>query len=190
MQTYKCQDCGYFYQWSVYRRCAGRTHGLRNELQRERKAVSQARLILWLGGFPGRTLTSVSEDEINRDSQDPKQHDEDQIDEACPFVGNDNNHQHKNHDQRKQRQDSAYTVQISSGFGYAKDSSQEFLAGHISRAHLRGWLAARLFFKLLMLLRHRNISRVVTLFFFTLITSDLARSCRGRESLSQKGREP
>src|SRR5215470_19533297 len=73
----------------------------RNELQRERKAISQARSILWLGGFPGRTLTSVSEDEINRDSQETKQHDEDQIDEACPLVGNDHHHQHKNKDQRK-----------------------------------------------------------------------------------------
>jgi hypothetical protein len=46
-------------------------------------------------------------------------------------------------------------------------------------------LAARLFFKWRVLPSHRNLSRVVTLLFFPLITSDLARSCRGRESLSQ-----
>src|SRR6266851_3007764 len=165
----------------------GTTHGLRNELQRERKSASQARSILWLGGFPGRSVSSVSEDEINQESQDTKEHDEEKIDEACPFVGNDDNHQHKNHDQRKQRQDSAYTVPIvGSGCGCARATSLEFLAGHISIVNLIGRLAARLFCKLRVLLIHRNISRVVKLFFFPLITNDLARSCRGREASHKK----
>src|SRR5260370_42591774 len=108
------------------------SHGLRNELQRERKSASQARSLLWLGGFPGRSIASVSEDESNTESQDTKQDDEDKIDEARPFVGNDNNHQHKNHDQRKQRQDSAYTFQIvGRGCGGAEAPSPEFLAGQI-----------------------------------------------------------
>ncbi len=167
------------------------THGLRNELQRERKSASQARSSLWLGGFPGRSISSVSKDEINTDSQNTKQYDEDKIDEARRFGGNDNKHQHKPKDQRKQRQDSAYTVQIvGRGCGCAKAPSLEFLAGHIGIANLRGRLAARLFFKWRVLPRHSNISRVVKWFFFTLITSDLARSCRGRESLSQKVGEP
>ncbi len=183
-----------------FNRAEGKAHGLRNELQRGRKSASQARSILWLGGFPGRSIASVSEDEINTDSQDSKQDDEEQIEEAHRFEGNDNKHQHKTKDQRKQRQDSAYTVQIvGSGCGSAKAPSPEFLAGEIDTvrgqqrqliawriAHLRGRLAARLFFKWRVLLRHSNISRVVKLFFFPLITSDLARSCRGKESLSQK----
>src|SRR5260370_40833155 len=45
-----------------------------------------------------------------------------------------------------------------------------------SRAHLIGRLTTRLFFKWRVLLRHRKTSRVVTLFFFPLITNGLARS--------------
>src|SRR5215470_2577814 len=91
---------------------SSKTHGLRNELPRARKSATPARSLLWFGGVAGRSGSSGSEDEIQQESQNPKQHDEDQIDDACPLVGNDNNHQHKKKDQRKQRQDSADTVQV------------------------------------------------------------------------------
>src|SRR6266699_6701110 len=69
---------------------------------------------------------------------------------------------------------------IGDGSSYAKDPAQEALVGHLDlligqerhliawrRASLVGRLAAILFFKLRVLLRHRKISCEVKLFFLT-----------------------
>lgn len=70
---------------------------------------------------------------MKKRGQDTKQDDVDIIDEAHRFEGNDNKHQDKNKDQRKQRQESAYTLQIvqigGSKFGSAKAPGLELLAG-------------------------------------------------------------
>lgn len=71
------------------------SHGLRNELQREKKAVSQARSILWLADFPERSISPEGEDEIKQEGRDNKQASEDKIGEARRFEDNDDRPQNK-----------------------------------------------------------------------------------------------
>src|SRR6266566_9048481 len=153
--------------------------------QKKKKRALQTRLILWLVRRSGRSISPESKDEIQKDGQDSKQHDEENRDEAHKRgVGNDHNHQYKQKDQRHQGQDKACADTKIRGVGlsYIRAPGPESLVRHLdlvrgqrrqliawSRAHLIGRFTTRLFFKLRVLLRHSETSRVVTLFFFPLI---------------------
>ena len=127
------------------------------------------RLLLWLVRRPGRSSSPESKDEIEKDGQDSKQHDEENRDETHKRgVGNDDNHQHKQKDQRHQGQDKACAdTQIrGGGLSSVKASGLESVVRHLdlvrgprghliawSRANLIGRLTTRLFFKVRVLLR-------------------------------------
>src|SRR5260221_13506558 len=139
-------------------------------MQKKKKRALQTRLILWLVRRSGRSIYRESKDEIQKDGQDSKQHDEENRDEAHKRgVGNDDNDQHKHKDQRKQGQDKACadTKIRGEGLSSIRAPGPESLVRHLdlvrgqqrqlialSMANLTVRFTMRLFFKFLVLLRH------------------------------------
>src|SRR5258708_9709961 len=111
-------------------------------MQKKKKRALQTRLILWLVRRPGRSISHASKDEIQKDGQDSKQHDEENRDEAHKRgVGNDDNHQHKDKDQRKQGQDKAGADTKIRGVGCssAKAPGLESLVRHLDLVRGQRW---------------------------------------------------